>query len=189
MVGGSTNIPKIIEMVEEFFGKKVNRQIDPDHAVAIGASLFGAVNGGHADEMSSDLVLIDVTSLSLGIETLGGIMTVLIKKNTTIPIQETKKFSTSEDNADNVVIKLFEGEKYLTKDNNFLGKFKIKGIPKAKQGIPQIVVTIAVDSNGIIKVTAEETKMKIKSFLAIEPQKGRLTEEDIKKFQYEAKKL
>jgi len=189
LVGGSTRIPKVQKLVSDFFnGKEPNKSINPDEAVAYGAAVQAAILSGDTSSKTQEILLLDVAPLSLGIETAGGVMTPLIKRNTTVPTKKSEVFSTFSDNQPGVLIQVFEGERARTKDNNLLGKFELTGIPPAPRGVPQIEVTFDIDANGILNVSAVEKGTGKTNRITITNDKGRLSKEEIERMLAEAEK-
>ncbi|MCH8276522.1 MAG: Hsp70 family protein, partial [Bacteroidetes bacterium] len=182
LVGGSTRIPRIQEVVEEFFGKKANRSVNPDEVVAVGAAIQGGVLSGDV----SDVLLLDVTPLNLGIETLGSVMTLLIAANTTIPTTKSETFSTASDNQPSVEIHVLQGDRSMAADNRTIGRFHLDGIPPSPRGMPQIEVSFDMDANGMISVSAKDHATGKKQSIRIEASSG-LTDAEIEKMRNDAK--
>ena len=189
LVGGSTRIPRVQELLTQFFdGKELCKTINPDEAVAYGAAVQGAILAGVRNDAVSSLLLVDVTPLSLGIETTGGVMSTIIKRNTAIPVRKTKTYTTEADFQTEIEVEIYEGERQTTSGNNLLGQFEITGIERAKRGVPQIDVTFELDADGVLQVTAKDQTTGANAGVTISKNAGRLSEEEIQKMILDAEK-
>jgi molecular chaperone DnaK len=182
LVGGSTRMPRVREIAKEIFGKEPNKSVNPDEAVAIGAAVQGGILGGDVKEQ---MVLLDVTPLSLGVETLGGVMTVLIPRNTTIPTEKKEIFSTAADNQTEVTIHVLQGEREFARDNRTLGRFNLQGLPPAPRGLPQVEVAFKIDANGILSVSAKDMATAKVQSIEITGSSG-LSKDEVSKMQHDA---
>jgi molecular chaperone DnaK (HSP70) len=190
LVGGSTRIPKVQTMLSGLFnGKELSKSINPDEAVAYGAAVQGAILSGIRNDATNSLLLVDVTPLSLGIETVGKVMSVLIKRNTAIPVRKTRVYTTEEDYQTSVDVCIYEGERASTAVNNKLGEFNISGLERAKRGEPQVEVTFEIDANGILNVSARDKKTGARAETTISQNAGRLSQDDIDRMVAEAEKF
>src|SRR4029079_18815178 len=181
LVGGSTRMPKVQQLVRDYFGKEPHKGVNPDEVVAIGAAIQGGVLKGEV----KDVLLLDVTPLSLGIETLGGVMTTLINRNTTIPTRKSEVFSTATDNQTNVEVHVLQGERPLARDNRTLGRFHLIGLPPAPRGVPQVEVTFDIDANGIVNVSAKDLGTGKEQKITITASSG-LAKDDVDRMMKEA---